>query len=191
VRPFDTKCDYDTDLVCVLERKKESVTQADLKDMLGNRIRENAEYAKVLSPSRRCWNLSFPKQFHMDVLPSIPNTDQVPNGILLTDTELLHWQKSNPIDYADWFYDSMRPQVVEFRESLAKSMSLNIEDVPEWQGKTPLQRAVQILKRHRDVRFQKDPENRPVSIIPFALEQYVDRKSGTSDISRIARLLQR
>ena len=32
-------------------------------------------------------------------------------------------------------------------------------------SKTPLQIAVQILKRHRDIYFQKDLDNRPVSII--------------------------
>jgi Adenylyl/Guanylyl and SMODS C-terminal sensor domain len=65
----------------------------------------------------------------------------------------------------------MKPQVQEFRESLAKSLSLSIEDVPEWQVKTPLQRAIQILKSHRDVRFQGDPENRPVSIILITLPE--------------------
>lgn len=165
VRPIDLKCDYDIDLVCVLESEKTSLTQAELKELIGNRLRQNSEYKARLSPSRRCWNLSFPKQFHMDVLPSIPNTEQTPNGILLTDTELRNWQKSNPIDYSDWFYESMKVQVRVFRESLAKSLSMSVEDVPEWQVKTPLQRAIQILKRHRDVRFQGDPDNRPVSII--------------------------
>ena len=165
VRPADPKCDYDIDLVCVLEREKGSVTQADLKDLVGDRLRENSEYAPRLSPSRRCWHLTFPKQFHLDVLPSIPNSEQKPNGILLTDSDLRNWQKSNPIDYADWFYESMKPQVISFRESLAKSLSISVEDVPEWQVKTPLQRAIQILKRHRDVRFQGDQQNRPVSII--------------------------
>ncbi len=165
VQPIDPKCDYDIDLVCVLEKEKTSTTQSDLKDMVEDRLRENSEYARRLSSSRRALNLDFPKQFHLDVLPCIPNADQEPNGILLTDTDLRFWQKSNPIDYGDWFYESMKPQVREFRESLAKSLSLSIEDVPEWQVKTPLQRAIQILKRHRDVRFRGDPENRPVSII--------------------------
>lgn len=165
VKPIDSKCDYDIDLVCVIERQKTSVTQVELKKIIGDRLRENSDYAKRLNPSRRAWNLNFPKQFHLDVLPSIPNIEQDPNGILLTDTELKLWQKSNPIDYADWFYDSMKVQVTAFKETLAKSLSLSVEEVPNWQVKTPLQRAIQILKRHRDVRFASDTENRPVSII--------------------------
>jgi Adenylyl/Guanylyl and SMODS C-terminal sensor domain/Second Messenger Oligonucleotide or Dinucleotide Synthetase domain len=175
VRPIDAKCDYDIDLVCVIERQKASITQVDLKDMIGDRLRENTDYARRLSPSRRCWNLDFPKQFHLDVLPSIPNVEQDPNGILLTDTDLKNWQKSNPIDYADWFYESMKVQVQAFRESLAKSLSMSVEEVPEWQVKTPLQRAIQILKRHRDVRFRGDLENRPVSIILTTLAAHAYR----------------
>ncbi len=165
VRPIDPKCDYDIDLVCVLEREKGSVTQADLKDSVGKRLEQNSDYRARLSASRRAWNLDFPKQFHMDVLPCIPNEDQKPNGILLTDTDLRNWQKSNPIDYGDWFYESMKVQIKESRESLAKALSLNVEEVPDWQVKTPLQRAIQILKRHRDMRFRGNAENRPVSII--------------------------
>jgi hypothetical protein len=165
VRPIDPECDYDIYLVCVLEKEKTSTTQSELKAMVGHRLRENGDYARRLSPSRRAWNLNFPKQFHMDVLPCIPNEEMDPNGILLTDTDLRNWQKSNPIDYSDWFYDSMKTQINEFKESLAKSLSLNVEEVPDWQVKTPLQRATQILKRHRDMRFIDDAENRPISII--------------------------
>ncbi len=179
-RPIDKNCDYDIDLVCVLEEQKTSVTQQELKSMIGDRLRANPSYSRLLSPSRRCWNLNFPKQFHLDVLPSIPNEDQGPDGILLTDTELRFWQKSNPIKYAEWFYDSMIVQVRNFRESLAKSLAMNIEDVPEWQVKTPLQRAIQILKRHRDVRFTGDSENRPVSIILTTLAAHAYR--GEEDI---------
>lgn len=165
VRPIDPECDYDIDLVCVLERKKLSTTQFELKKSVGDRLRENQDYARRLSPSRRAWNLTFPKQFHLDVLPCIPNEERDPNGILLTDHELRNWQKSNPVDFGDWFYDSMKTQVKEFKESLAKSLSLSVEDIPDWQVKTPLQRAIQILKRHRDMRFVGDSENRPVSVI--------------------------
>ena len=51
------------------------------------------------------------------------------------------------------------------RAELAKALSASVEDVPEWRVKIPLQRAVQLLKRHRDILFRGDLENRPVSII--------------------------
>jgi len=165
VRPINVDCDYDIDLVCHLDMAKESTTQKDLKDMVGKRLKQNTEYAKLLSPSRRCWNLTFPKQFHMDVLPAIPNTEQQPDGILITDTELVRWQKSNPKEFASWFHRAMAVQFERRRAELAKALSASVEDVPEWRVKTPLQRAIQLLKRHRDVSFKSDLENRPISII--------------------------
>jgi hypothetical protein len=124
----------------------------------------------------------------MDVLPSIPNIEQDPNGILLGDTDLRNWQKSNPIDYSDWFYESMKVQVLEFRESMAKALSLSVEEVPDWQVKTPLQRAIQLLKRHRDVRFYGDPENKPVSIILTTLgaRAYRGERDVYEALSRLA-----
>jgi hypothetical protein len=165
VRPVDPQCDYDIDLVCHLDLKKESTTQKDLKDLVGNRLKANPEFAKILTPSRRCWNLDYPRQFHMDVLPSIANPEQLPDGILLTDTDLIRWQKSNPKEYANWFRRAMETQFLRKRANLAEALKASIEDVPEWRVKTPLQRVVQLLKRHRDVYFAGDPENRPVSVI--------------------------
>jgi hypothetical protein len=40
-----------------------------------------------------------------------------------------------------------------------------IDDVPMYRWKTPLQRCVQILKRHRDFMFKDDDDNKPISII--------------------------
>ena len=84
----------------------------------------------------------------MDVLPAIPNAEAAPNAIWLTDRDLRLWQPSNPIDYADWFHARMRQDFLREHEFLAKSM--DVVDVPSWQVKTPLQRTVQALKRHRD-----------------------------------------
>jgi hypothetical protein len=78
-------------------------------------------------------------------------------------------QKSNPKEYANWFRKAMETQFVRKRAVLAEALKASIEDVPEWRVKTPLQRAVQLLKRHRDVYFAGDHENRPVSIIVTTL----------------------
>ena len=40
-----------------------------------------------------------------------------------------------------------------------------VDDVPAYQLKTPLQRAIQLLKRHRDVMFADNPEVAPISMI--------------------------
>ena len=170
VRPVCDEDDYDIDLVCYLTLDKEQTTQKNLKEIVGNRLKKRDDLAEILESMRRCWRLNYPAQdamphFHLDILPSIPNRERPPTGILLTDTDLLWWQKSNPKAYADWFYERMKVRFVEKRTELAESFKASIEEVPDWQVKTPLQIAVQILKRHRDIYFQEDPDNRPVSII--------------------------
>ncbi len=170
VQPYGRVDEYDIDLVCQLEMKKESVTQENLKAKVGDRLKKREDLEKILESSRRCWILDYPPDagmpaFHMDVLPSIPNADRQPTGILLTDTELKKWQKSNPIAYAEWFKGRMEVVFLVKKAAFAESMSSSIEDVPDWRVKTPLQRCVQILKRHRDIHFENDPDVKPISII--------------------------
>lgn len=163
--PFSDRDEYDIDLVCHLRLEKEETTQEKLKEMVGDRLKQRKDIEEILKPSRRCWCLDYPHQFHMDVLPAIPNNERPPTGILLTDTDLIRWQKSNPIAYADWFHERMIEVFKEKRASIAESIQASIEEVPDWQVKTTLQRAVQLLKHHRDIYFQHDQENKPVSII--------------------------
>lgn len=170
VRPISEADEYDIDLVCLLNFKKERTTQKELKQLVGERLKLRNDLAKILTPSRRCWTLAYPvkesmPRFHMDVLPTIPNLEAPPTGILLTDTELTHWQWSNPRAYAEWFHEKMKVVFNEKRAALAESIQASVEDVPEWQVKTPLQIVVQILKRHRDIDFQGRAEERPISII--------------------------
>ncbi len=166
VRPLSDDEEYDIDLVCRLTIEKESVTQEELKKMVGERLKKRKDISTMLREGRRCWIIDFPDdQFHMDVLPVIPNEERPPTGILLTDRELVRWQKSNPIAYADWFYSRMKIASTERREEIAKSLSASVEEVPDWLVKTPLQRIVQLLKRHRDIYFRDDTEHKPISII--------------------------
>ena len=170
VRPISAKDEYDIDLVCHLDISKEETTQMDLKEIVGRRLKKRDDLAKILKASRRCWTLEYSSdnempRFHMDVLPAIPNTERPPTGILLTDTELKLWQKSNPRAYADWFYGRMKTVFQQTRAAFAESIQAKVEEVPEWQVKTPLQIAVQILKRHRDIHFQERQDVKPVSII--------------------------
>ena len=51
------------------------------------------------------------------------------------------------------------------KRTFAKENKLEIEDVPTYRVKTPLQMAIQLLKRHRDIYFQNNNENAPISII--------------------------
>lgn len=54
------------------------------------------------------------------------------------------------------------------------------ESVPNELIRTPLQRAIQILKRHRDIYFKDEPDNKPISMIITTLAaRFYD---GESDV---------
>ena len=194
VKPINKTDDLDIDLVCQLRGKPAHWTQFSLKQKVGDQIKENKVYKDLLvyPDGKRCWTLKYREnsdsdKYHMDILPSIVDTGyriilekafasaeltQLDNlAIRITDKDRpdynseqnhLNWLKSNPFGYARWFYS---------RATLAnKSFSLreSIQPVPKFQTvKLPLQRVVQILKRHRDMMFTKptDKDDKPISII--------------------------
>jgi len=113
VRPAGRTGEYDIDLVCWLLIAKENITQVELKQRVGDLLRAylrwkerqgHTDGPKTCEARRRCWTLGYPDHgFHLDVLPTIPDVEHPPTGILLTDKQLYRWQHSNPIGYATWF----------------------------------------------------------------------------------------
>jgi len=53
----------------------------------------------------------------------------------------------------------------QIREAMALEAKASVEEIPSYAVKTPLQQAVQILKRHRDMMFSDDPKHKPISVI--------------------------
>lgn len=158
---------------------------------------------------RRCWTQQYQDEvdFHMDILPSIPAGDRYrrslaeagvgerlrEEAINITDkTEPNYsaispdWPRSNPRGFARWFEERMdvggvastkRALLFEARREVYES----VEDVPTYALKTPLQRVVQLLKRHRDHLFRDDPEGKPISIILTTLAARAYR--GEQDVA--------
>jgi hypothetical protein len=173
---------YDVDAVCVLNGSPDALTQQELKQLVGDRLKAHETYAKMLSPpsgGRRCWTLDYAEsaRFHLDILPAIPHVENtiaaigVPSewathAILITDTHTWDrggaWPPSNPKGYAEWFKKRTEVRLDEMRKSARHDAS--IESVPDYASRTPLQQMVQLFKRHRDVAFGDD-EDRPISII--------------------------
>ena len=175
--------EYDIDTVCLLQINKNLTNQQELKKLVGNRIKENKTYAGMLDPKeggRRCWTLKYSdsSKFHLDILPAIPDdmfiygqqqdNPYVKHSICITDNKTWHlsnyWPKSNPKGYAEWFKSRMEVVFSKKRYELAESIRAEVEEVPEYKIKTPLQKAIQLLKRHRDLKYLGD-DDKPISII--------------------------
>lgn len=143
---------------------------------------------------KRCWTLLYRKnskdineRYHMDILPCVAekehetefrsqaasNFDNSRIGKLsiritdtrhpdyCTSTNISDWYISNPDGYALWFADRCKLAINCREIPSAKILSLD-EYNP---NKCTLQRIIQLLKRHRDIMFQYDDENKPISII--------------------------
>lgn len=53
----------------------------------------------------------------------------------------------------------------QMKEALAFDLRASVDDIPDWKVRTPLQRVIQLLKRHRDLFFVSHLDRRPASII--------------------------
>lgn len=209
IQPINPDDDIDVDLVFRLSEKEPHWTQKDIKEKVGARLKSSKRYEPMLlDEKKRCWTLKYRddspnlrEHYHMDILPAVStrdyddqmrdilaegvnanNLDRV--AIRITDntrpeyavsSNIADWLKSNPDGYAIWFANRCR-------ERVSKTQLLTEEIVPLKSynpNKTPLQRIVQILKRHRDIMFQGD-DKKPISIIitTLAAQAY----NGESDI---------
>jgi len=167
IKPISEKDEYDVDLVCRLNISPEEVTKKQLKEMVGQRLYESPIYKNMLEEKKRCWVLNYADetQFHMDILPAIQHYRHPEKSILITDKELNGWLISNPEGYAEWFFERMSMVRVAMMAEFAKAHQVDIEEIPDYTIRTPLQRVIQLLKRQRDTMFQNDPDNKPISII--------------------------
>ena len=188
IKAVNDSDELDVDLVCRLEGKKTDWAQYHLKKIVGDRLKENKMYKEMLDDEgRRCWTLNYAdsSKYHMDILPSIVSEGHrvilerafsttdfkefEKTAIRITDNQVEnyysetnpgYWNKSNPFGYAAWFQEKCS---IPTRKSVFLSESVN--PIPTYQKeKLPLQRVVQILKRHRDIMFYGD-EDKPISII--------------------------
>ena len=75
------------------------------------------------------------------------------------------WLLSNPEGYARWFESRMRLAVAMFEAIKSQFRAADIDEIPTFKWKTPLQRSVQMFKRHRDIMFAGKPDVKPISII--------------------------
>lgn len=170
-------------------------SQHELKTLVGRELEKYRLARSIknrLDEKHRCWRLEYSDDlsFHMDIVPCIPEGKTKQNDLTIAmesygmERELAKavaeravgitddrhpcfkvtssdWMISNPEGYATWFESRMQ-------ESIEKSLSMEaaqIDDVPVYKRKKPLQRVIQLLKRHRDSMFAKKPDSKPISVI--------------------------
>jgi len=147
--------------------------------------------------------------FHIDIVPCIPESldhrllikeemiragaadtlaETVANlTVNITDNRHVNYQRtsadwsiSNPEGYARWFESRMKLATLLLEKRAFEAKAATVDALPVFKWKTPLQRCVQVLKRHRDIMFADNPEVKPISIIITTLAARAYR--GEADI---------
>jgi hypothetical protein len=167
VKPIGRE-DFDVDLICKVLRFTADRPPAELKRIVGDRLKENARYAAMLEEKKRCWRLNYAREYHLDISPTINNAKCANGGELVPDKKLREFKPTNPKGYKALFERraALMP-TLRVQKALAAEDRAAVEPFPvHGTAKGILRRTVQILKRHRDVHFLEVVEEiAPISII--------------------------
>lgn len=162
VRPISNADDYDLDIVCQF-KESYGLTARELKvDVVKPLLVRYKKSSRDIEEKRRCWHVEYEDvpNFHMDVIPAYSYN----RSIQITDhnerTDFYEYIGSNPAGYVKWFFDACAKQRNRLYEQYVKEHRIvvaqaDIEEVKRRKVKTPLQRVVQLLKRHRDIMFEE------------------------------------
>ncbi|WMI72185.1 nucleotidyltransferase [Aminobacterium sp. MB27-C1] len=193
-----------------------SHTQEFLKSIVGRELeayRVSRGIKEALEEKHRCWRLEYQDDlsFHMDIVPCIPADESTKKktvesmrkfgleesmansasqtAVYITDNRrqgyrriCCDWKISNPEGYAHWFEYRMDPQRLK-----AFQVRGQVDNMPLYKRKTPLQRAIQLLKRHRDQMFKGNEDLKPISIIitTLAARAYTGEQNVFSALQNI------
>lgn len=196
VKPSDDTEDFDVDLVARINDGFDW-SNYKIKNEIGSALKEHDVYKRKIAEEgegKRCWTIQY-DNFHMDILPCVPlSADRSED----TEIRLTHRvapleyesRYSNPEGYLEWFMlqsnknESGLVPVMESREFA------ELKKLPMYKYRKPLQKAIQIIKRHRNIYFANNGngEDRPISIILTTLGSKAYR--GESNVYRaVARII--
>jgi hypothetical protein len=181
VRPYGEVQEYDLDFVMELKNgaPRYNNNPRKLLDDLEKRLKENGNYEAIVERMNRCIRLNYAGDFHLDILPALPDDSPgFPNRIMVPDRELIQYKASNPKGYRSWFEDRSCQDI---------QLDCSIEQLVPLQTaaqKPNLCNIVQLAKRARDVRFDDPAISVRSIVLTTLLAKYYS--PGTSLIQELS-----
>ena len=152
--------EFDCDAVCELDIGTPPHPLWTL-DLIENRLKAHGTYEGRLERKNRCIRVLYEGDFYLDILPARPFG---PAGFLkVPDRDTRGEKDSAPRLYAEWFDRQTLRRARLMNEDRAEVIPLPEQTSVREKG--VLRVAVQLIKRHRDIAFQKDQDNAPISIV--------------------------
>lgn len=170
VKPLNEDEQYDVDLVVLV--KNPNYNPEELRNGIKELLEKHGRYVGKIQDKKPCIRIQYAdsSQFHMDVASAqdIEQSRDESIKIARYDGESYYYDPSNPKGYVEWFKNAMKFEkvITEYR-AFSEKASTEVEKLDLMKFRTPLQKAIQILKRHRDIYFtdKDNSDDRPSSII--------------------------
>lgn len=182
--------EHDLDFVCEFQvRAAMFSSPLQLLKLLEGRLQQHKTYAAILEMKNRCIRLNYANEFHMDILPACPDGGSGNGCLVVPDRESRWWKPSNPKGYADWFEQRCELAIQVLMAERARILA-KAEPVPDQEAtaeKATLKRVVQLLKRWRDLRYAKNCDAAPISMVltTLAAQNYQGQLSVSQAMSGI------
>jgi len=174
IKPIMGTDDYDLDLVCEFAQQYDLSARALKHSVVKPLLQRYRKTKGEIEEKRRCWHVEYEDvpQFHMDVIPAVFRSGYIDITDHDEEKDSYAYIGSNPRGYVEWFRERMAKRRQALREQYCNAhrdaikSQADVEALKEYHFKTPLQKAIQILKRHRDIMFDGDSSHlKPISII--------------------------
>lgn len=184
VKPINDE-DFDLDTVLHIYDLYSNHKPEQIYNALVKAIENDSYYKSILEKKERCVRLNYKSDFHMDILPAcMPNLNDKEN-IHIPEKTLRDWSKGNPKGFANWFLSiskDVEKSVLKLFSEFLLEAKVETETLPEeLYMKTPLQRAVQLIKRYRDIYFEGKDYSVSSIVITTLVAQYYQKENSIFD----------
>ena len=191
IRPLNSEEQYDVDLVVLM--KSPTFDAHSLRAEILELLKKHGRYEGDIENKKPCIRIQYSdsSQFHMDIAcaKKINSNNPTIDIARFDGISNYYYEQSNPKGYINWFKQVMKfEKIQKERKALFEKASTEVEDLRLSRMRTPLQKAIQILKRHRDIYFSQkyNSDDRPSSIIITTLcAKAYENTYGTFDNSNI------
>lgn len=168
IKPISDEDQYDVDLV--IEITSPVFDAHVIRTELIALLESYGRYEERVEEKNPCLRITYADsaQFHMDLACAIPHKAE---GTVIHISRknagegTYYYDDSNPLGYIEWFKKCMQFELLLQEQKFFDQAETQVEKLSLQKSKLPLQKAIQILKRHRDIFFKDDLDNRPSSII--------------------------
>lgn len=170
VKPLESE-EYDVDLILFLPNAK-NAGRENIVRVVKQHLLQHKVYGSLLEDLPRGFRINYAGNYHLDITPSKDYDSSFLLGHPLWVVDKKEgFKESNPEGMALLFDEACKklPKRVTRTQFVEAMSGKSVEDFPDQGFKKPLNRIVQILKRHRDMWALEAPEKysayKPISVV--------------------------